>query len=80
MTRKSRRELEREVNDLAERAGGGAGGILILCEHEDGTVTDPSGDPVTESEYENAGVVIEYLSWDVVQTWPDADDSGAGDT
>jgi hypothetical protein len=80
MTRKSRRELEREVNDLAERAGGGAGGILILCEHEDGTVTDPSGDPVTESEYENAGVVIEYLSWDVVQTWPDTDDSGAGDT
>ena len=80
MTRKSRRELEREVNDLAERAGGGGGGILILCEHEDGTVTDPGGDPVTESEYENAGVVIEYLSWDVVQTWPDADDSGAGDT
>ena len=61
------------MDKLADRAGGGGGGILILCEHEDGTVTDPSGDPVTEKEWEDAGLVIEYLSWDVVQTWPDAD-------
>ena len=80
MTRKSRRELEREVSDLADRAGDGGGGILIVSKHEDGTVTDPSGDPVTEEKRENAEIVIDSLSWDVARTWPDhGDGSGAGD-
>jgi len=68
----TKRRIEKKIEKL-EHASDDGGGILILCEHEDGAVTDPSGDPVTESEFENAGIVIEYLSWDVVQTWPDVD-------
>ena len=76
MTKRTRRDIASRIEEIEklEHASDDGGGILILCEHEDGAVTDPSGDPVTESEFENAGIVIEYLSWDVVQTWPDVDD------
>lgn len=75
MSRKSRRELEREVNDLAERSGSGDDWGPIAAEHEDGTLTKPNGDPLpTDAE------PVLIVSWDVAQTWPDTDDSGAGDT
>jgi hypothetical protein len=77
MTRKSKRELEREVDKLTERAEDNHGGILIMVEQDDGTITDPDGEPITEEQYEEARLVIDYVTADVAETWPDTDDSGA---
>lgn len=75
MSRKSRRELEREVNDLADRAGDGDDWGPIAAEHADGTLTDPNGDPLPAG----ADPVL-IVSWDVARTWSDhGDGSGAGD-
>lgn len=70
MTRKSRRELKREVAELSERNEQRTGGVVVLCEHEDGTVTDPGGDRIKEDALKTADVVVE-VSWDVAKTWPD---------
>lgn len=67
MTRKSRREIEREVNDLADRAGDGDGWGPIAAEHDDGTLTDTDGNPLSA----DADPVL-IVSWDVARTWPDA--------
>lgn len=69
MTRKSKRELEREVSDLSEQATADAGGFVVVCEHDDGTLTDPDGDPLPEGWREDAGIVLR-VSWDVAGTWP----------
>lgn len=60
MTRKSRRELEREVNDLSDDDEDADGGILIAAEQGDGTLTDLDGEPYDEDTVENAGLVIVY--------------------
>jgi hypothetical protein len=59
MTRKSKRELEREVNDLSDDEDAGEG-ILIAAEQDAGTLTDLDGDPYDEDTVENAGLVIVY--------------------
>jgi hypothetical protein len=69
--------LEREVDKLTDRAEDNHGEILIMVEQDDGTVTTPDGEPITEEQYENAGIVIDYVSADVAETWPDVDGSGA---
>jgi len=63
MTRKSRREIEREVQDLSDRDGHAWG--PIACEHDDGTLTDRDGEPLPE----DADPVL-TVSWRVAQTWP----------
>jgi len=69
MTRKSKREIEREVSNLSDREAAGRDEIVIACEHDDGTLTDPDGEPLPDRWRENAGVVLN-LSWDVARTWP----------
>ena len=64
MTRKSRRELEREVNDLADRGGDGDDWGLIAAEHADGTLTDPNGDPLPA----DADPVL-TVPWRIARTW-----------
>lgn len=59
MTRKSRRELEREVSDLSDHDRD-AGGVLIVYERNDGTLRDSDGEPVAEDALENANVVLQY--------------------
>lgn len=59
MTRKSRRELEREVRDLSGHDRD-AGGVLIVYERDDGTLRDPDGEPVAGDALENANVVLQY--------------------
>lgn len=59
MTRKSKREVEREVEQLSGD-GQTESGIIIGYEHEDGTLTDPDGDPIPEDALDRAGVVIVY--------------------
>jgi len=59
MTRKSRREIEREVNDLSDDEDAGDG-ILIVYEQDDGTFQDSDGEPVPEPDLESAGLVIAY--------------------
>jgi hypothetical protein len=61
MTRKSKRELEREVSDLSDDEQAGEG-ILIVYEQDDGTCQDSDGEPVPESDLENANLVIHYGS------------------
>lgn len=69
MTRKSKRELEREVRDLSDRAGEDDDWFRVVCEHDDGTLTDTDGDPVPEDAVGDDGIVLR-VSWDVAQTWP----------
>jgi len=64
MTRKSKREIEREVSNLSDREHAGGWGP-IACEHDDGTLTDPDGEPLPE----DADPVL-TVSWDVARTWP----------
>jgi hypothetical protein len=59
MTRKSKRELEREVSDLSDDEQAGEG-ILIVYEQDDGTYQDSDGEPVPESDLESAKLVIVY--------------------
>jgi len=59
MTRKSRRELEREVNDLSDAEDAGEG-LLIVYEQDDGTYQDSDGEPVPETALESAKLVIVY--------------------
>lgn len=67
MSRKSRRELEREVSKLSDWASDADSDDWgpIGCEHADGTLTDRDGEPLPEDA---EPVVI--VSWDVSQTWP----------
>lgn len=60
MTRKSRREVEREVTDLRDGRARDGSGIIIGYEREDGTLADGDGDPIPESDLDRAGVVIVY--------------------
>lgn len=60
MTRKSRRELEREVSDLSDHDRDADGGVLIVYEHADGTLRDSDGEPIPDGAVENAGLVIQY--------------------
>ena len=73
----SKRRIERRIEELEQTTDDG-GQILIVCEHDDGTITDPDGEPIPDEAWENAGIVIEYVSWDVVQTWPNVDDGDSG--
>ena len=69
MTRKSKREIEREVSNLSNRGAAGRDEIVIACEHDDGTITDLDGEPLPDGWRENAGLVL-HLSCDVARTWP----------
>lgn len=69
MTGKSKRELEREVRELSDPGGDDSSGIVIVWEHDDGTLTDPEGEPLPADAQENAGMVLN-VSWDVARTWP----------
>jgi len=60
MTRKSKRELEREVSDLSDDDGDAGEGLLIVYEQDDGTYQDSDGEPVPESDLESAKLVIVY--------------------
>ena len=64
MTRKSKREIEREVSNLSDRENADGWGS-IACEHDDGAVTDPDGEPLPE----DADPVL-TVSRDVARTWP----------
>lgn len=64
MTRKSRREVEREVRDLSDRAGNDEEWFTVACEHDDGTLTTPDGDPIPA----DAEVTL-TVSWEVARTW-----------
>jgi hypothetical protein len=64
MTRKSRREIEREVRDLSDRRGDDEEWFTVACEHDDGTLTDPDGDPLPE----DADPVL-IIPWHVARTW-----------
>lgn len=65
MTGRSRREVEREINDLSDRATDGEVWGPIACEHDDGTITDPDGDPLPED-----AEPLLIVSWEVARTWP----------
>lgn len=69
MTRKSRREVEREVRDLSDRAGETGGRLIVACEHDDGTLTTPDGDPLPPNPGADGDIVLN-VSWRVAQTWP----------
>ena len=61
MTRKSKREVERGINDLRDRDRDPDGpGIIIGYEREDGTLTDRDGDPIPENDLDRARLVIRY--------------------
>lgn len=60
MTRRSKRELEREVRDLSDQGGDADGGIVFVSEHGDGTLTDLDGDALPDGTVENASLVITY--------------------
>lgn len=60
MTRKSRRELEREVSDLSDHDRDADDGVLIVYEHADGTLRGSDGEPVADAALESANVVIQY--------------------
>jgi len=62
MTRRSRREVEREVTDLRDGRDRGGSGIIIGYEREDGTLEDGDGDPITQDDRDRARVVIVYES------------------
>ena len=69
----SKRRIERRIEEL--EGDDGEMNVLILYGHDDGErVTDQNGDEVTEEQYENANIVIDYVSWDVAKTWPNIDD------
>jgi len=68
MTRRSKRELTREVDRITDRAQESDDGLfplIIACEHDDGTYTDPEGNPLPADAEVNLTV-----SWEVAQTWP----------
>jgi hypothetical protein len=54
--------LEREVRDLSKSGEDAGSGILIVYEHDDGTLQDSDGEQVPETELENANLVIHYGS------------------
>lgn len=59
MTRKTKRELERDVEGLSDGDDAG-GGILIATEQDDGTLTDLDGEPFDDDTVDRAGLVIVY--------------------
>mgnify|MGYP006914292136 FL=1 len=68
MTLKTKRELTREVdqiNDRVQETDDGLFPLRIACEHDDGTYTDPEGNPLPADAEVNLTV-----SWEVAQTWP----------
>lgn len=70
----TKRRIEKRIEEL-EHAGDDDGfHLLVLCEDDNGTVTNPDGEPVTAEMYRSANVVIDYMSRDVTDTWPDIDD------
>lgn len=61
MTRKSKREIERELKNMdsteeVERS------ILFVTETEDGETVDLDGEPVSEAELDRAGIIFNYTS------------------
>lgn len=64
MTRKSRRELRREITDLGEREDAPA--PVIAFELEDGTHVDADGEPI-----DRLGEVVFSLPADVWSRWTD---------
>ena len=62
MTRKSRREVEREVTDLRDGRDRDGSGIIIGYAREDGTLEDGDGDPIPQDDRDRARVVIVYES------------------
>jgi hypothetical protein len=62
VTRKSRREVERGINDLRDGGDRASSGIIIGYEREDGTLTDGDGDPIPKEDLNRAGLVIVYDS------------------
>jgi len=69
VTRKSKREIEREVSALTSGSDDTGDGIVIICEREDGTLTDPNGDPLPEGWREDAELVID-MPPEITDTWP----------
>ena len=60
MTRKSRRELKREVNDLTDAGADTGSGILIVYEGDDGTTRGSDGEPIPDGAVNNANLVLHY--------------------
>jgi hypothetical protein len=62
MTRKSKRELERAVDDLADAGDDDGGGIMVVYEHPDTgdyyRTRDGDGDPVDPDDLDGLTVAI----------------------
>jgi hypothetical protein len=60
MTRKSKRELEREITDLSDSDDNIDSGILIVYEDDDGKLRDSDDELIPNGAVENATVVLQY--------------------
>lgn len=76
----TKRQIERKLEALEATTDGGGSGILIMVKGDDGEITHPDGEPITEEEYESAGIVIDYVSDDVAETWPENGDDDSEET
>lgn len=73
----TKRRIEKKIEELEEDDGDDGTHILIVCEHDDGTVRDPNGEPITEEELESANIVLD-ITPKTTETWPDTTrESGA---
>jgi len=66
----TKRKIERKIDEMEKASDGGGDGILIVYE-QDGEITHSDGTPITEEEYESAGIVIDYVTDGVAETWPE---------
>lgn len=60
MTRKSKREIERELESLGTNEEGS--GILFIYTNEAGEEVDADGNPITEEQLDRAKVIFDLKS------------------
>lgn len=59
MTRKSKREIEREVDSISGTGEKETPGILIVQENVEAETVDLDGEPISEEKLEQAGLIID---------------------
>jgi hypothetical protein len=62
MARKSKREIQREIESLESDGGRVENPILFVTETEEGETVDLDGEPVSEAELDRAGIIFNYTS------------------